>query len=200
MINAHFIKGQSRLFLLKKLMSFGVQGALLRTFYDSVVASAIFFGVVCWSSSIKAADRKRLNKLIKRASSVPGSSLHPAEGVGDRRMIAKLSSMLENTSHPLHGTLTSLSSTFSDRLRRPRCLTERYRRTLLPAAVRRHNQLFFLIRFYCILHYCRLYFFICTIVFALCCCNTANFPTMGLKKDYLILSYLTPSITFQIHV
>ena len=41
MINAHFIKGQSRLFLLKKLMSFGVQGALLRTFYDSVVASAI---------------------------------------------------------------------------------------------------------------------------------------------------------------
>ncbi|KAI3364300.1 hypothetical protein L3Q82_010819 [Scortum barcoo] len=38
-------KGNSRLlFLLRRLRSFGVQGPLLRTFYDSVVASAIFYG------------------------------------------------------------------------------------------------------------------------------------------------------------
>ncbi|KAI3363647.1 hypothetical protein L3Q82_001188 [Scortum barcoo] len=36
-------KGNSRLFLLRRLRSFGVQGPLLRTFYDSVVASAIFY-------------------------------------------------------------------------------------------------------------------------------------------------------------
>ncbi|KAI3352024.1 hypothetical protein L3Q82_020254 [Scortum barcoo] len=45
-------KGNSRLFLLRRLRSFGVQGPLLRTFYDSVVASAIFYGIVCWASSI----------------------------------------------------------------------------------------------------------------------------------------------------
>ena len=33
-------KGQSRLYLLRRLGSFGVQGALLRTFFDTVVASA----------------------------------------------------------------------------------------------------------------------------------------------------------------
>ncbi|CAB1425531.1 unnamed protein product [Pleuronectes platessa] len=33
---------------------------------------AIFFGVVCWGSSISTADRKRLNKLIRKASSVLG--------------------------------------------------------------------------------------------------------------------------------
>jgi len=33
-----------------------------------VVASAILYGVVFWSSSMAAADRKRLNKLIKMAS------------------------------------------------------------------------------------------------------------------------------------
>ena len=48
-----------------------------------MVASAIFFGVVCWNSSITAADRKRLNKLIKRASSVLGCSLDTVEVVGD---------------------------------------------------------------------------------------------------------------------
>ncbi|KAI3354193.1 hypothetical protein L3Q82_018731 [Scortum barcoo] len=41
--NALVKKGNSRLFLLRRLRSFGVQGPLLRTFYDSVVASAIFY-------------------------------------------------------------------------------------------------------------------------------------------------------------
>ncbi|KAI5086634.1 hypothetical protein C0J45_23309 [Silurus meridionalis] len=64
---AIYKKGQSRLFLLRRLRSFGVQGELLKTFFDSVVASAIFYGVVCWGSSISTADRKRLDKLIRKA-------------------------------------------------------------------------------------------------------------------------------------
>ncbi|KAI4879016.1 hypothetical protein NFI96_030874 [Prochilodus magdalenae] len=113
-------KGQSRLYLLRRLRSFGVQGALLRTFFHTVVASAIFYGVVCWGSSISTADRKRLDKLLKRAGSVLGSPLDPVQGVGDRRMLAKLASMLENDSHPMHETLAALSSSFSDRLLHPK--------------------------------------------------------------------------------
>ncbi|KAI3364677.1 hypothetical protein L3Q82_011448 [Scortum barcoo] len=56
-------KGNSRLFLLRRLRSFGVQGPLLRTFYDSVVASAIFYGIVCWASSITDRDRRRMDRL-----------------------------------------------------------------------------------------------------------------------------------------
>lgn len=41
-------KGQSRLYLLQRLRSLGVKG--LKTFNDSVVASAIFYSVVCWGS------------------------------------------------------------------------------------------------------------------------------------------------------
>ncbi|KAI3357230.1 hypothetical protein L3Q82_015687 [Scortum barcoo] len=41
-------KGNSRLFLLRRLRSFGVQGTTPQTFYDSVV----FYGIVCWASSI----------------------------------------------------------------------------------------------------------------------------------------------------
>ncbi|KAM8738428.1 uncharacterized protein AB9X84_020913 [Acanthopagrus schlegelii] len=72
---ATYKKGQSRLYLLRKLRSFGVQGALLTSFYDSVVASAIFYGVVCWSSSISAADRRRLDNLMKKASCILGCPL-----------------------------------------------------------------------------------------------------------------------------
>ncbi|KAI5105020.1 hypothetical protein C0J45_4692 [Silurus meridionalis] len=78
---AIYKKGQSRLFLLRRLRSFGVQGELLKTFSDSVVASAIFYGVVCWGSSISTADRKRLDKLIRKASSVLGIPLDTVQEI-----------------------------------------------------------------------------------------------------------------------
>ncbi|TWW62632.1 hypothetical protein D4764_04G0012790 [Takifugu flavidus] len=133
-------KGNSRLFLLRRLGSFGVQGPLLRTFYDSVVGSAIFYGIVCWSSSITDRYRKRMDRLVRRASSVLECPLDLVEVVGNGRMMAKLSSMLNNTSHPLQDTLTALGSSFSKRLLHPCCAKERYRRSFLPAAVRLHNK------------------------------------------------------------
>ena len=48
-------------------MSFGVQKALLRAFYDTVVTSALFYAVACWGGSSMDRDRKRLNKLVRRA-------------------------------------------------------------------------------------------------------------------------------------
>ncbi|XP_049902554.1 uncharacterized protein LOC126391694 [Epinephelus moara] len=139
-ITALYRKGQSRLYLLRRLRSFGVQGALLKTFFDTVVASAIFYGVVCWGSSVSAADRKRLDKLIKKASSVLGCSLDSVQVVGERRMTAKLSSLRTNDSHPLQEEIKALESSFSDRLIHPKCVKEHYRRSFLPAAVRLHNQ------------------------------------------------------------
>ncbi|KAL7850802.1 hypothetical protein SRHO_G00201510 [Serrasalmus rhombeus] len=56
---ALYRRGQSRLYLLRRLRSFGMQGPLLRTFFDTVVASAILYGVVCWGGSISTADRKK---------------------------------------------------------------------------------------------------------------------------------------------
>ena len=71
-------KGQSCLHLLRRLRSFGVCRSLLKTFYDSVVASAIFYAVVCWGCGSSERHRKRLNKLVKGAGSGLGlsSGLH----------------------------------------------------------------------------------------------------------------------------
>ncbi|KAI4897971.1 hypothetical protein NFI96_009241, partial [Prochilodus magdalenae] len=115
---ALYRKGQSRLHLLRRLRSFGVQGALLRTFYHAVVASAIFYGVVCWGSSISNADRKRLNRVIK-SSSVLGCPSDSVEVVGDRRMRTKFKHMLENLSHPMYNSVKALGSSFSARLLHP---------------------------------------------------------------------------------
>ncbi|KAI3359068.1 hypothetical protein L3Q82_002570 [Scortum barcoo] len=92
---------------------------LLRTFYETVVASVVSYAVVCWGGGCSERDKKRLNRLIKRASSVCGCPLDSIEVMGERRALAKLSTIIDNTSHPLHQTVGALSSSFSNRLRHP---------------------------------------------------------------------------------
>ncbi|KAI3376439.1 hypothetical protein L3Q82_016907 [Scortum barcoo] len=65
-----------------------------------------------------------MDRLVRRASSVLGCPLDSVEVVGNGRMMAKLSSLLNNMSHPLQDTLTALSSSFSERLLHPRCVKE----------------------------------------------------------------------------
>ncbi|TWW80116.1 hypothetical protein D4764_10G0011460, partial [Takifugu flavidus] len=139
----------------KRLRSFGVQGPLLRTFYDSVVGSAIFYGIVCWSSSIMDRDRKRMDRVVRRASSDLGCPLDSVEGpllrtfydsvvgsaifygivcwsssITDRdrkrmdRVVRRASSDLGCPLDSVEDTLTALGSSFSEWLLHPRCVKE----------------------------------------------------------------------------
>ncbi|KAI3352301.1 hypothetical protein L3Q82_005275 [Scortum barcoo] len=99
------------------------------TFHETVVSSVVSYAVVYWGVGCSERDKKRLNRLIKRASSVCGCPLDSIEVMGERRALAKLSTIMDNTSHPLHQTVGALSSSFSNRLRcHPRCRKEHFRR------------------------------------------------------------------------
>ncbi|XP_078810605.1 uncharacterized protein LOC144994967 [Oryzias latipes] len=137
--DALYRRGQSGIHLLRRLRSFGVCRQLLRTFYDTVVASVVLYGVVCWAGGSAGRSLKRLNKLVRKAGSVLGCTLESIEEVADRRMLAKLTSIMDNPSHPLHQTVEALTSSFSTRLLHPQCKKERYRRSFLPTAIRLYN-------------------------------------------------------------
>ena len=137
---AVYKKGQSRLYLLRRLKSFNVCSKLLVMFYQSIVASVLFYAVVCWGGGIKAGEQNKLNKLIKKASSVVGLRMESVQSVAERRIRDKLKAMLANTSHPLYGTLQDRTSTFSRRLTLPpRMNSERYRLSFIPTAIRLFN-------------------------------------------------------------
>ncbi|KAI3373383.1 hypothetical protein L3Q82_021933, partial [Scortum barcoo] len=69
-----------------------------------------------------------LNRLIKRARSVCGCPLDSIEVMGERRALAKLSTIMDNTSHPLHQTTVgALSSSFSNRPQTPKLANQRAR-------------------------------------------------------------------------
>ncbi len=63
--NHLYSKGQSRLYFLRRLRSFNICRKLLWMFYQSVVASILFYTVVCWRGSTSKRDSFRLDELIR---------------------------------------------------------------------------------------------------------------------------------------
>ncbi|KAI3373301.1 hypothetical protein L3Q82_006606 [Scortum barcoo] len=106
--------------MLRRLGSFGVCRPLLRTFYETVVASVVSYAVVCWGGGCSEREKKRLNRLIKRASSVCGCPLDSIEVMGERRALAKLSTIMDNTSHPLHQTVGAFKQLLQQQTQTPK--------------------------------------------------------------------------------
>ena len=134
---ALYRKGQSRLFFLRRLRSFNVRSELLRLFYQSVVASALFFAVACWGGNAGATGAAKLNKLVKKAGSVVGGSLETLEEVAEQRTRRRLRAILENPTHPLNNEVAR--STFSHRLISPHQHTNRFGLSFVPTAIRLYN-------------------------------------------------------------
>ena len=65
--------------------------------------------------------------------------LDAIEEVADRRMLVKLTPIMDNTSQPLHRTVMALRSSVSARLRHPQCKKEDYRKSFILSATRLFN-------------------------------------------------------------
>ena len=125
------------MFFLRKLRSFEISRSLLNVFYHGIVASVLFYAVVCWGGSLTVEDRNRVNKLIKKAGSIIGMSPDSLEVITEQRTRRKLRTVLSHDDHPLHCTF--VRSGRSKRLLLPKCSTERFRRSFVPAAARLFN-------------------------------------------------------------
>lgn len=73
-------------------------------------------------------------------NSVLGCLLDSVQLVGEKRVMAKLLSLMQNRSQPMQDTLRALESSFSDRLFHHKYVKMRYCRSFLPAAVRLYYQ------------------------------------------------------------
>ena len=134
-------KGKSRLFFLRRLRSFGVCNRMLQMFYQSVMASVLFFGITCWGGNNRASDTFNLNRLVKKASAIVGSPLQGVEEVARERTARKLDSIIENTSHPLHQEITlRWSKRGNDRFTYPTQSHARLSKSFVPTALRQYNE------------------------------------------------------------
>ena len=90
-------------------------------FYQSVMASVLFYAVVCWGGSTRKRDNGRLDRLVRKAGFVVGMELESLTTIAERRTLSRLHSILDNDRHPLHTIIINQRSLISDRLRSLSC-------------------------------------------------------------------------------
>ncbi|KAI3371987.1 hypothetical protein L3Q82_006857 [Scortum barcoo] len=78
---------------IERVRTYKYQGVHLNKLDWTDNTDLLYKKVVCWER-----DKKKLNRLIKRANSVCGSLLDSIEVMGERRALAKLSIIMANTS------------------------------------------------------------------------------------------------------
>ena len=88
-------------------------------FYLSVWASVIFVAATCWGGGIGSGGANKLNKFVRKASSMVGIELESLEVVTEMRMTGKLKAIMESPAHLLYAELQKLKSMFSNRLLQP---------------------------------------------------------------------------------
>lgn len=120
--DALYTRGQSCLYFIRSLASFNICRELLQIFYQTVIACALFFAVVCWGSSIKKRDATRLDKLTS---------------VADGRTLSRFLSIMDSPLHPLNSAISRQSS--SSRLLFLSCSKHRLRKSFLHHALRLFN-------------------------------------------------------------
>ena len=109
-------------------------------FYQSVMASVLFFGIACWGGHNRASDTHDLDRLVRRAGSVVGSQLEGVEVVARKRTASKLDSILKNPSHPLHVEITGYwSKRGNNRFIYPARRCVRLGRSFVPVALTIYN-------------------------------------------------------------
>lgn len=66
-----------RLYLLRKLNSYGVSKDILETAYKSLVESVLTFDVYTWFGNLGAKNRNKLSRIVNMGSKIVGKGQRP---------------------------------------------------------------------------------------------------------------------------
>lgn len=140
-INTSFIirKANQRMYFLRKLKQAGVSSTVLAAFYRCVVEGTLTYSITTWYGSCSAADRKALQRVVRSAQGVLGSSLPSMEDLYISRCRSRTACIMMDSSHPAHGLFEPLPS--GKRLRSIKARTTRLKCSFFPEAVRLMNSL-----------------------------------------------------------
>lgn len=126
-------KAQQRLFHLRQLKKFRVRSHLLLRFYMAIVESIITTSITVWFGSLDSLSRKKLQRVINRASKVIGSSLQSIEALYHKRTLRRAHKITADTSHPAHNLFQLLPS--GRRYRTIAAKTTRFKNSFFPKAI-----------------------------------------------------------------
>ena len=107
------------------------------TFYTAIIQSVLCSSITVWFGSATKLDRLRLQRVVRTAEKIIGTSLPAIQDLAQDRLRKRAGSIVEDPSHPAHHLFTPLPSG-----RRYRALPSRTKRLMdsfFPQAVRLLN-------------------------------------------------------------
>ena len=93
-------KAQQRLHFLRVLRRYNLDSNLLLTFYRSSIESLLTYCITVWYGSCTAADRERLQRVVKAAQRIIGCPLPSLTDIYTSRCLSRATSIIKDSSHP----------------------------------------------------------------------------------------------------
>ena len=103
-------KAHQRLYLLRKLRSFGVGSHVLESVYRCLVENVLYFNIVTWYGNLSVKNRARLTRVVNTASKSIGAKQKQLCDQYHLSVCRKSVSILHDKTHPLNFCLQHLPS------------------------------------------------------------------------------------------
>nr|XP_049595883.1 uncharacterized protein LOC125980593 [Syngnathus scovelli] len=126
-------KAQQRLHFLRVLRRYNLNTDLLLTFYRSSIESLLTYCIVVWFGSSTAADREKLQRVVKAAQRIIGRPLPSLTDIYTTRCLSRAKAISADSSHPGSALFDLLPS--GRRYRQMKTRTNRLRNSFFPQAI-----------------------------------------------------------------
>ena len=103
-------KAQQRLYFLRQLRKFNLPQELLKQFYSSIIESVLCTSVSVWFSSATKSDLRRLQRVVRTAEQIIGTTLPSLQELYSSRVSKRAGKITLDPSHPAHSLFELLPS------------------------------------------------------------------------------------------
>ncbi|KAK2899349.1 hypothetical protein Q8A73_012478 [Channa argus] len=101
-------KAHQRLFFLRTLKKTRLSSDILVNFYRCAIESILTNCVTVWYGSCTVAERKALQRVVKTAQRITGTTLPAMDDVQRKRCLCRAHNIYKDSSHPAHRLITLL--------------------------------------------------------------------------------------------
>ncbi len=136
-INSIVKKAQQRLYFLRQLRKFNLPQELLKHFYSAIIESVLCTSITVWFSSATKSDLRRLQRVVRTAERIIGTTLPTLQELYSSRMSKRAGKITLDPSHPAHSLFELLLS--GRRYRALSTRTTRHRNSFFPQAIHLMN-------------------------------------------------------------
>lgn len=128
-----FKRANQRLFLIRKLKSFGVSSHILEMAYRGLVESILQFNIAAWYGNLNVRQKNKLSSIMKTAGKVVGKPHLQLGELFNGAVVRKARQISGDTLHPLHSQFELLPS--GRKFRVPRVSRNIYKKSFIPYAI-----------------------------------------------------------------